>query len=459
MKLPASQSLHSLIVVFVCSVCPLSLAAQAVHPPLTSLQAFRPRICAPVSYSDDHEDQPSGSRFPLMTDRYTWLTEVQNGWQRTRVPLVGYANGKLVPIPCADDTGLFYVVPVIARLGNGSLDKAIDIFFFSLIGVAFLIGAFGIWINTRGIWLRGLGLIAASAIALLALKVGDVYSLQAVAVLAVVPWSLYFLRTRIDSRWRYLFLVIAGLFLGFVQWIRTHAATLLLVFLLVLIAGASLQWTRKFVFAAVLLIAFAMPLLCARLLVYQRDQYLSRVDVGYRPDPPHHPFWHSLYIGLGYLRNPYVPGYFDIVGTSAVAQTAPQVIYGSQEYEEILRGRILEILRKDHYFFLYTYAAKFGVILLILLLSTNLGLIAAMLYPKPLPVELSFWAAMAFGALPGIIAIPVPQYLTGMISLGILYSYVSVCHAASCFQKRGNNLSGRSADLRCLREELVSKAG
>ena len=54
------------------------------------------------------------------------------------------------------------------------------------------------------------------------------------------------------------------------------------------------------------------------------------------------------------------------------------------------------------------------------------GLALAVLCPKSRATEWAFWLAMAFAALPGIIAIPVPQYVLGMITLALYYWYYSI---------------------------------
>lgn len=389
----------------------------------------RPQICAPVSYRSQRRVRLTGSRIPLMTDRYTWLNDVNAGWQITHVPLVGYVDGTVLPIPCADDTGLFYIVPLLARSSHKSIDFTIDMFLLGTILAAALVGLLGLWIATRAVWRRAFAIAVVLAVVYLSVRVGDVYSMQAAVVLAFVPWSLFTFQRNYDSQRHYLFAIVAGLSFGLAQWVRTHAGTLVILFLLVLIFGASLTAARKAVLIGLLLASFSIPLLYAKLLVHRRDTYLSGIDHSYHPQPAHHPLWHNLYIGLGYLNNPHVSGYYDVVGTDAVAVVDSHAIYGSNEYELVLKRLVLQIVRKDPYFILYTYAAKLGVVLIILLLSANVGLVASILFPKSLAVEMAFWVAMVFGALPGLIAIPVPQYLTGMIAMAVLYNYVSVCHA------------------------------
>ena len=147
---------------------------------------------------------------------------------------------------------------------------------------------------------------------------------------------------------------------------------------------------------------------------------------GYRRSFNHHLFWHTAYLGLGYLTNPYVPSWRDSVAVEYVQAIDPAAIYGGEEYEAILRSRVEEIVRRHPRFVFYTVAAKSGVLACMLLLCINIGLAAAISTPKPLGTEMAFWLAMAAAALPGIIAIPEPQYVLGMITLALYYWYYSV---------------------------------
>jgi hypothetical protein len=167
-------------------------------------------------------------------------------------------------------------------------------------------------------------------------------------------------------------------------------------------------------------------LLYAQFPLHERDRFLTLHQLGYRASLNHHLFWHTAYFGLGYLTNPYVSALRDSVAVEYVQSVDPAAIYGGEEYEGILRSRVEEILHRDRRFIFYTVAAKAGVLACMLLLCMNIGLVAAILRPKPLGTESSFWLAIAFAAIPGIVAIPVPPYALGMITLALLYWYYSL---------------------------------
>ena len=74
-----------------------------------------------------------------------------------------------------------------------------------------------------------------------------------------------------------------------------------------------------------------------------------------------HPFWHSAYIGLGYLPNRWGIIWKDQSAEAAVHRVDPKAPYLSARYSSILEHRYFHILRSDPGFVLRTYATKAGV--------------------------------------------------------------------------------------------------
>jgi hypothetical protein len=262
--------------------------------------------------------------------------------------------------------------------------------------------------------------------AYLACKLGDVYVVQASVVLMLIPWLLYALKASIVRWLRFLIVFPSGIALGLAQWLRTQSGSPVLVFFAILLCFSSLRRSLQILLFATLLTGMSLPLLYAQFPLHERDRFLALHQPGYRGSLNHHLFWHTTYVGLSYLTNPYVPAWQDSVAADYVQVVDPDAIYGGEKYELILRSRVEDIARRDHTFIFYTVAAKLGVLACFLLLCTNIGLAAAIKCPKPLGVELAFWISMALAALPGIIAIPVPQYVLGMIALALYYWYYSL---------------------------------
>jgi hypothetical protein len=158
----------------------------------------------------------------------------------------------------------------------------------------------------------------------------------------------------------------------------------------------------------------------------KRDLYLTKKGSIYEPFTRGHAFWHSAYIGFGFLSNEYGIKYKDESGIEKVRSISPKTRYLSQEYEGIARAEVFRLIKKHPLFVTQTIFAKLGVILFYFLIFSNLGLVAVALHRKTWQLEVAFFGAMVFNALFGIIAVPDYRYLMGFIAFATLYGIVSL---------------------------------
>jgi hypothetical protein len=385
-----------------------------------------PKLCMPVSYRHASSTATINTKITMLGDRYHEVNEALSGWDETGVPLVGRFNGRWEPVPCGDDTGLFYIVPLLARKAGWSADRSLNLFLFGVLILSATTGLAGLWLNASGVRQLILAIVPISVGVYLSYRMGDVYVIQGSVVLMLIPWLLYSLRTGVRSWLRFLIIVMSGIALGFAEWVRTQSASPVLVFFAVLVCFSHLQRSLKIFLSVTLLVGMSLPLLYAQLPLHDRDRFLVTNRPGYRGSLNHHVLWHTAYLGLSYLTNPYVPAWRDSVAADYVQAIDPTTIYGGEEYDALLQSRVEEIVHRHPRFIFDTVAAKCGVLACMLLLYINVALAAAILCPKPLAMELAFWLGMAFGALPGIVAIPVAQFVLGMIVLGLYYWYYSI---------------------------------
>ena len=386
-----------------------------------------PRLCMPVSHREAPSATPTNIRIPMLGDRYHEVNEAFQGWKETGVPLVGRVDGRWEPVPCGDDTGLFYLVPLLARMTGWSVNKSLDTFLFGVVVVSVMIGMTGLWLAAPGVEGRILAAVPMLVGACLSYKMGDVYVVQGSVVLMLVPWIVYCFKSGVSPWRRFVIAFLSGTVLGFAQWIRTQSGSSVVVFFSVLLFVGILPRIKKLLLLLTLLAGMSLPLLYAGLITHGRDKFLAAHQAGYQPSVNRHLIWHTAYLGLGYLTNPYIAEWRDSLAVKYVQAIDPSAIYGGNRYEAILRSRVIEIARQHPRFIVTTLAAKAGVLAFLLLLCINVGLPAAILNPKPVGLEVSFWLAMAVAALPGIVAIPEPQYVLGMITLALFYWYYSVC--------------------------------
>jgi hypothetical protein len=382
----------------------------------------------------------------MLEDRYSEVREAIAGWEQAGVPFVGLLDKRWEPVPCGDDTGIFYIVPLIARTTGWGADRSLDYFLLGMIIVSTITGTAGLWLTTLGVLQRTIAVVTICAGEYISFKVGDVYVVQGAVVLMLTPWLVFSLKVRVKTWSRVLIVILSGITLGFAQWIRTQSGSPVLVFFAVLLCFSRVPRRPKFLLAIALFAGMSVPFIYARILLRQRDQFLTLHQRGYRPPLNHHLFWHTAYLGLSYLTNPFVPAWQDSLAVKYVQVIDPHAIYGGEVYDALLRSQTIEIVRRHPRFVIETIAAKFGVLAFMLLLSTNIGLLAAFSKPKPRGTEAAFWLAMATGAAPGVVAIPAVQYVLGMIAFALCYC----CYSFGFGGEAGPVLRDRRAQIEAL---------
>ncbi len=366
----------------------------------------------------------------IMPTRYVELHEALMAYCETGVPLVATDGSRYYPAGLGDDLGIYYFIPRLAVLAHLELPKAIRLFFeapliFSmLIGIAFLLPSLENW------KLKSWAILSLLVMTYSALRRGDVYTFQTIAVLSVVPWFLHLEAKKTFGTGLVMFVAGAGIVIGFANLIRSQAATGVAVFVVVMIALHD-NWARKqkLTVVAALIAGFVVPTVYFHTLKVRRDAFLAAVQ----PDSirllDRHPFWHSVYLGFSVVPNKYVTGYQDELVSEKVRSVAPTVQYLSPEYERIVRTEVFRLIREHPLFTLVTIVAKLGAIGYLLLLSSNVGLLASAFYPKPWPMEVAFWSAVGFNSLFGFVIIPHRQYLMGFTAFAVLYGIISIGYA------------------------------
>ncbi len=363
----------------------------------------------------------------LMPIRRHELEAALAGLQATGVPLVGRAAGHLVPAGAPDAPGLYFFVPLCARLLGLSLDDAITVFVGGIVLAGALTGIIG-WLRyARAGSARAFGVTGILAVSAVALFFGDSYAVAAALVLGCVPLLLAGWRRGSSGRSWAVTLALVGLLAGVAGATRTGSDLPVVLFAAVLtLARTRIPWPGRAALLAVLVAATLVPAVAANRLMAHRDAYLAARIPGYLPPVRAHVLWHSAYIGFGFLTNDRGITYRDGVAMGKVASVDPNAVYGSRRYEAILRGEVLRLVLHSPGYVARTIAAKLGVLAGYLLLFANLGLVAAWRARKRDAADAAFAAALALAALPGLIAIPVLQYLEGFAALALFYGAVGV---------------------------------
>jgi hypothetical protein len=143
-----------------------------------------------------------------------------------------------------------------------------------------------------------------------------------------------------------------------------------------------------------------------------------------------HVFWHAIYLGLSYVKNSEVPEYRDEFAFAKVRALRPEAADYSPEYEQVLMREIFKLAKRQPFLILANLFVKLVVVSLFCVFAANVGLYGTKLAPKPIWLELAFWLAIAFNGLYGILVLPNPKYLVGLIAFAVLYGVYSIEYAA-----------------------------
>lgn len=343
------------------------------------------------------------------------------------------------PVGPGDDQGIYLFVPLAGQL-SGLTDVRVILKWL-------IIGLFApLFILYPWLFLRAFRSWAAAIVAPLALlscldlAVGsaDVYwssvwSLALALPLTLLLWDAGPLRV---GAWPLVLLIAVTA--SFATSIRTQAGLPALLGLVLAICVAARSWPVR---AMLLGIAFAGYVTVEPLAISAIQSYRDRaagVDfaAGYSTS---HLFWHNAYIGLGYLPNPYGLAWDDLVGARAAESAAPGVRYRSIEYEKVIEGLYIDILRKDPGFVVDNVTTKLEVALRDAI--AQFGLVLLML---PLALGLRRWQptmqrvlslallAVPSSLAPAVLTVPLPQYELGWLGVWALLLVFCAAWAGAC---------------------------
>jgi hypothetical protein len=290
--------------------------------------------------------------------------------------------------------------------------------------------ALGLWsfFNIYKSWpCRAVAAIALFLLAFLALNKGGVYSTFTTSAIGIIPLFLFFLkRNKIDSKF-IVFLLLAGVTIGFSHYLRSYSGAGILVFSTIVILGyLRVGWRQKTVLYLTLITGIMISILFFNSLIDQRDDFFKNSNK--KQYLSSHLIWHSVYIGFGFLNNPFNIKFDDKVAHDKAKSISPDITISSKphEYNQILKNETLKLVKGNKIFTLFTLFAKLGIVFLYFLIFANLGLAAAILRPKDKILESSFWLGILLNSGFGLLVIPSTQFLMGLIAFATLYGIVSI---------------------------------
>ena len=363
----------------------------------------------------------------IMPCQYEKLLETLSGYEKTGIPFIAYDGKMFKPAGLGDDMGLYYILPKITHTFGISADQAIHVFLTGVIFFSLLFGIIGCLLLFKRWTLRSLGVVELILIAYLSFKVGGIYIILSSVPILIIPLFLYFSEKHKTHPLFIIFLLFAGFVIGVSHYLRNHSGTGVLIFVaIILFFYLKIQWKHKIILAMVISIAVLAPMFYFDHLLDRRDLYLMNKSYPFDRYSRRHVFWHSVYIGFGFLNNEYVTTYKDEVAIEKVRSISPKTTYLSHEYERILRNEVAILIKEHPLFAARTLFAKIGVVGLYFIVFANIGLIAAGLNKREWQLEIAFFCAFLFNSLFGLLVIPNTHYLLGFIAFTTLYGLVSI---------------------------------
>jgi hypothetical protein len=361
----------------------------------------------------------------IVPSRHADLEQTIAGYERSKTPLVAFDGKQFLPAGFTDDPGLYYFVPAMGRIFHTSLDASISLFYLSILAFAFVFGAWGFTLILSGWPSRMIGIGWLLIVAILVYKIGDLYLFEFALPAVLVPWSLWWVcgqpnRSVAGSG---LFLFASGSLVATAQFLRLSAGPPAIAFTVILLLfrlHASPKW--RLAGLSLLLAGFLLPCAYFGHLASQRDQFLVNRSAEFAMDSSRHHFWHSAYMGLGFLRNDYVQGSCDDFNKEKVRTISPTAGYLSRDYDRILEREALATVRQHPLFALFTFASKLGIVATIVIVFANFGLL--LIKRRSRALQITLWAPLLVSAIPLLIVLPLKLYFVGVIAystmLGIL---------------------------------------
>ena len=394
-----------------------------------SAQGVKP--CSPLYLRNGHVDTvefpDAGTRFHSSGQQYLQLTEGVRGLRLTGIPLVGAVNGTVERADCGDDPGLYYVIPFIVLHSRLSVADCLDLFviLLSVIPAAFAIIVMCVLLR------RPLAKVYAVAsiglVAVVSVRIGGIYPIFPAAVFLLVPSILALEQRARHFAWRLCGFGLVALLAGMANEVRGYAGTTVVFFLLMLVvAGARYSIRQKLLLTGFVLLTLSLfPLWIrhveARSISYVRSQNAALSDIG-----EGHPLWHTAYIAMAWVPNPYIPRYADALGAEKAAAARPGVPMYSAEYERILRAATIALVRDHPLLVIENLAEKIGMTAAFLLLVANAGFFLRVRGFARSRYGLAFLGAIGFEALFGIVAVPEVRYLLGAAAFTVLYGACAI---------------------------------
>lgn len=338
---------------------------------------------------------------------------------RIEVPSPSGPQLKYVPVGVTDDQGIYVLYPLLMHwFGTDDLALVLRWTFIVLMGLVIFMYPMLSYLLFDSL---AIALLSPAPFALRfsrAIPPLDIYWFSAWVLLLCQP--IIFLQTRRWGKFSTSILAVLMIVASAATSLRVHSGLPVLLAVLLLLGMVPLSWRQRLATGVMLSILYltVQPIGLSLLRRY-RNSTIGMATLG-SGTPNQHPFWHSVYAGLGYLDNGYGLKWDDTTVAEAVRRVDPNAQYLSKEYSAALRQLVLALVREHPGFVLKTLVVKFSILSWTNLKQSGLGLALLfwLMWSGSQRRQLRQWVvlmlpALLIGLLPPLLTIPSRSYSLG----------------------------------------------
>ena len=361
----------------------------------------------------------------IMPSRISELINAMGGLDTTGVLLIGKNQfSQLYPVGYTDDLGSYMLIPPLARFINWDVISTAYFIYTAVIilsAITWLAGVKKLF-DLHALSVPKLAIIFSLILFVIIAIRSDIYVFNAVSI-SFIPWAYVWInKSRQIKPLMFLYILFIGIVIGGSQYFRANSGTTFTIFLFVqsFLRLKTKQYKNILTVWIIFTLGYIAPKILVQQLIMERNTFLISNNIS-SPDNllGGHPFWHTAYIGLGYIPNPYQLKYDDGIAIEKVKSIAPQARFCSPLYESILKEAYFNFIAQ---YPLYAFKV-YGIKLLLLLL---IGVILFLFIGGKMAIlnNLVFWpmlAVLCFTLLPPIIAVPRFNYSSAFLLCILTY--------------------------------------
>jgi len=319
-----------------------------------------------------------------------------------------------------DDKGLYYFAQIMYNFFGFNTEQIIVAFHVLFIGLGFIMFCIGWTLFLKTNPARGITVIAMAILAGLVYKIGDVYVIFYL-MSSFIPFFLYLIHN--DKKKSMIITLIVLSILSIVSHLIRSYSFMPTILFIIIYLFLNLKASKKYFYIALLI--FSLFSINAIYKIYEIRANQNLLELNHNANlNTNHVFWHSIYIGLGYVDNECIPHYLDEVAIQKVNSIDPSIEYPSKEYENILKHETFKFIKEHKVITIQNFGAKFGVMFLYFLIFSNIGFYCFCTSQNKKKKEflIPCLYALCFNSIFGFLVIPSINYLIGFISFSVIFA-------------------------------------